>query len=52
MFKAAEKGNVSMLIWLSKQHLGMSDEPIDESKKEEYKPLPSMALDDEDKEAS
>ena len=25
MFRSAESGNVTMLIWLSKQYLGMSD---------------------------
>lgn len=25
LWKSAEKGNVAMLIWLSKQYLGMSD---------------------------
>ena len=25
MFRSAENGNVAMLIWLSKQYLGMSD---------------------------
>ena len=25
MFRSAESGNVAMLIWLSKQYLGMSD---------------------------
>jgi hypothetical protein len=53
--KVIHKGyppNPMMQVWLGKNMLGQTDQPIDESKKEEYKPLPSMALDDEDKEAS
>lgn len=30
MFKVAERGNVSMMIWLSKQHLGFRDKQPDE----------------------
>ena len=54
MFETAigdeEKGirpNPTLLIWLSKQHLGMTDQPVDESRQEVYKELPSLTQDKE-----
>ena len=36
MFQGALKGNVALLIWLSKQHLGMTDK-AEETIKQEIK---------------
>lgn len=45
-WKAAEKGNATLLIWLGKQYLGQSDQPIDESAPaEKYTPPESMTDD-------
>lgn len=46
MFKGAKNGNASLLIWLSKQHLGMSDQPIPEREDDDYSVIPTMTLDD------
>lgn len=49
MFETAMNGNVTMMIWLSKQMLGYRDQvELREEKKEEYKPLESMREDDKD----
>ena len=40
--------NASMQIWLGKQRLGQSDQPVDESRQEVYKELPSLTQDDDD----
>ena len=47
MFKMActGKGNATLLIWLSKQHLSMTDQPVDESARECYTELPSLTQD-------
>jgi len=38
--------NPMMQVWLGKQYLGQSDQPVDESKKEEYHRLPTMQSDE------
>lgn len=45
MFEAAKKGNASIMIWLSKQHLGMTDQPVDEARREVYTELESLTDD-------
>lgn len=44
--EAARKGNVSMLIWLGKQLLGQTDNPMQETHLEIYKPIDSLIKND------
>jgi len=44
MWEQAMKGNVTMLVWLSKNHLGFSDNPVSG---EDNQPLPWTDSDDE-----
>jgi len=46
-FVPAVKPSATMQVWLSKQHLGMQDQPVDESRQEVYKELPSLTQDKE-----
>ena len=38
--------SIPMQIWLGKQRLGQTDQPVDESKPEKYQPLQSMSPDE------